>query len=238
MSPARPGFRSDNVTDIPLGANVLAVAPAVADPASRVRADSGARIIANADEARRRIERALHDGTQQRLVTLVLELQAVKRDLPSERPELLARLTHIEDGLRAALEELREIARGVHPAILSGGIRPALMSLARRSAVPVELDLGAVYRLPEPVEVAVYYIVSEAVANTVKHAHASVIHVEVTEANDALRLCVRDDGAGGADPSRGSGLLGLKDRVETLGGTIALESSQAAGTSLRAELPL
>jgi signal transduction histidine kinase len=200
---------------------------------------SRARIVANGDETRRRIERALHDGSQQRLVTLVLELRAAKNAVPSERPDLLAKLSHIEDGLKAALEELREIARGVHPAILSkGGLRPALESLARRSALPVQLELGPMHRFPEPVEVAVYYVVSEGLANTVKHAHASAIHVKVTVVDHALRLTVRDDGAGGADPTRGTGLVGLKDRVEPLGGTITVKSPPGAGTSLHVELPL
>jgi signal transduction histidine kinase len=218
--------------------NELVTTATISNTANRAPATSRARIVAKADETRRRIERALHDGTQQRLVTLALELQAVKNAVPSERPDLLAQLSHIEDGLTAALEELREIARGVHPAILSeGGLRPALKSLARRSALPVELEL-AVHRLPEPVEVAVYYVVSEALANTVKHAHASIIHVEVTVVDHTLLLCIRDDGVGGADPTRGSGLLGLKDRVETLGGAITVQSPPGAGTSLHVELPL
>jgi signal transduction histidine kinase len=219
--------------------NELVSTATICNTGSGARAASRARIVANADETLRRLERALHDGSQQRLVTLALELQAVKNAVPSERPDLLAQLSHIEDGLKAALEELREIARGVHPAILSeGGLRPALKSLARRSALRVELELGLVHRLPEPVEVAAYYVVSEALANTVKHAHASVIHVELTVFDHALHLCVRDDGAGGADPTRGSGLVGLKDRVETLGGRITVQSPPGAGTSLHVELPL
>jgi signal transduction histidine kinase len=197
------------------------------------------RILANGDETRRRIERALHDGSQQRLVTLALELRAVKNAVPSERPDLVAQLAHLEEGLIAALEELREIARGVHPAVLSeGGLHPALSALARRSTVPVELELGSFHRLSEPVEVTVYYVVSEALANTAKHARASIIHVGVRVLDHALRLCVRDDGAGGADPTRGSGLFGLKDRVETLGGTMTVRSPRGGGTSLHVELPL
>jgi signal transduction histidine kinase len=219
--------------------NELVTTDTISNAVSRAPDPSQARIVAEADETRRRIERDLHDGSQQRLVTLALELQTVKNAVPSERPDLLAQLSHLEDGLRAALEELREIARGIHPAILSkGGLRPALNSLARRSALPMELELGPVQRLPEPVEVAVYYVVSEAVANTVKHADASVIQVEVTEVDDAVHLCVRDDGAGGADPTRGSGLVGLRDRIETLGGTITVQSPPGAGTSLHVELPL
>jgi signal transduction histidine kinase len=211
----------------------------ISNTASRAPDGPRARLVAEADEMRRRIERDLHDGCQQRLVTLALELQAVKDAVPSERPDLVAQLTHIEDGLRAALGELREIAHGVHPAVLSeGGLRPALKSLARRSALPMELELGPVQRLPEPVEVAVYYVVSEALTNTVKHAHASEIHVGLREVDRALHLRVRDDGDGGADPTRGSGLVGLKDRIETLGGTIAIQSPAGAGTSLHVELPL
>jgi signal transduction histidine kinase len=206
---------------------------------SRALAASRARVVAMADESRRQIERDLHGGTQQRLVTLALDLEAAKYAVPLDRPDLLAQLSHIQDGLRAALEELREISRGVHPATLAdGGLRPALKSLARRSPLPVELELGVVHRLPEHVEVAAYYVVSEALANTAKHAHASVVRVELTALDDALHLCVRDDGAGGADPSRGSGLVGLQDRVETLGGTITVQSPLGAGTSLHVQLPL
>lgn len=219
--------------------NELATSVAISDTGRRAPIASAARLVASADETRRRIERALHDGSQQRLVTLALELHTVKNAVPSELPDLLAQLSHVEEGLRAALEELREIARGVHPAILSeSGLHAALKSLARRSAVPVELELGVLDRLPEQLEVAVYYFVSEAVANTVKHAQASVIHVEATVANHVLHLRVRDDGGGGADPSRGSGLVGLKDRVETLGGTITVRSPLGAGTSLYAAIPL
>ena len=206
---------------------------------SRSLADSRARIVAMADATRRRIERDLHDGSQQRLITLALELHALKETVPAERPDLLGQLTHIQEGLRAALEELREIARGIHPAALSeGGLRAGLKSLAQRSVLPVELELGTLHRLPEPVEVAAYYIVSEAIANTTKHAHASVNQIELSVLDHSLHLSVRDDGAGGADPNRGSGLVGLNDRVETLGGTITLQSPLCGGTTLHVELPL
>jgi signal transduction histidine kinase len=136
-------------------------------------------------------------------------------------------------------DELREFARGIHPAILAeGGLGPALKTLARRCTVPVELDVQAHARLPEQVEVATYYVVSEALTNAAKHAHASVIHVEVPTVDRVLRLRVRDDGAGGADPTRGSGLVGLKDRIEALGGTITVHSPVGEGTSLDVELPL
>src|SRR5205085_6661069 len=139
-------------------------------------------------------------------------------------PELCehqAQLSEVADGIEGALEELQEIARGIHPAILaSGGLGPALKTLARRSAVPVELEVRAETRLPAPVEVAAYYVVSEALTNTVKHAHASVAHVSVETCPGVLVLSIRDDGSGGAEPTRGSGLIGLTDRVEALGGTI------------------
>jgi signal transduction histidine kinase len=131
------------------------------------------------------------------------------------------------------------MARGIHPAVLAeGGLGPALKTLARRCPVPVELDVRAQARLPQGVEVAAYYVVSEALTNAAKHAHAAVVHVEAEVVDGVLRLCVRDDGVGGADSVGGSGLVGLKDRVETLGGTIAVESELGAGTSVQVELPV
>jgi signal transduction histidine kinase len=201
-------------------------------------AASRARIVAAADQARRRIERDLHDGTQQRLVSLVLDVRAAEAAVPPERPELRARLARVGDGLTGAVEELRELSRGIHPAILSeGGLGPALKALARRSAVPVELDVDVPARLPEPVEVAAYYVVSEALANAAKHAHASVAQVEAQARDRLLHLSVRDDGVGGAVPGGGSGLVGLADRVEALGGTIEVHSPAGHGTRLRIDLP-
>jgi signal transduction histidine kinase len=145
----------------------------------------------------------------------------------------------VVDGLAGALEELQEISRGIHPAILAqGGLAPALKTLARRSAVPVELEVRADTRLPEPVKVAVYYVVSEALTNTAKHAHASAVHITVDARDDVLELWIRDDGCGGADPTRGSGLLGLSDRVDALGGTIEVASPVGQGTTLFITLPL
>jgi signal transduction histidine kinase len=201
-------------------------------------ARSRARVVTAGDRARRKIERDLHDGTQQRLVSLLLELRSAEAAVPAEQPELRAQLARIADELTAALEDLRELARGIHPAILSeGGLGPAVKSLARRSAVPVELDLDLPARLPEPVEVAAYYVVSEALANAAKHARAEVVAVTVAARDRTLRLSVRDDGVGGATPGTGSGLLGLTDRVESLGGTISVDSRPGEGTTLRVELP-
>jgi signal transduction histidine kinase len=202
-------------------------------------AASRARIVAAGDQARRRIERDLHDGTQQRLVSLVLDLRSAEAAVPPERPELRAQLARVADGLTGALEELRELSRGIHPAILSeGGLVPALKALARRSAVPVELKVDVRARLPEPVEVAAYYVVSEALANAAKHAQASVAQVEVEARDSLLHLSVRDDGVGGAAPGGGSGLAGLADRVEALGGTIRVHSPAGQGTSLQIDLPI
>jgi signal transduction histidine kinase len=137
------------------------------------------------------------------------------------------------------VDGLREIALGIHPAILAeGGLEAALKTLARRSPIPVELDVQAESRLPEPVEVAAYYVVSEALTNAAKYARASVVHVGVQAGDHVLRIAVRDDGVGGADPARGSGLLGLKDRAEAIGGAISLQSPRGSGTSLQVELPL
>jgi signal transduction histidine kinase len=199
---------------------------------------SRARIVAAADQARRRIERDLHDGTQQRLVSLAVKLRAAQAAVP---PELGGQLDEAVAEATGALAELTEIARGIHPAVLAtGGLRPALKALARRSPVPVDLQVRADGRVSEPVEVSAYYIVAEALTNAAKHACASAVTVTV-EADTAvtvLRLTVRDNGAGGAAFGRGTGLAGIKDRVEALGGRIFLDSPRGAGTSLRAEFPL
>src|SRR4051794_20931500 len=196
---------------------------------------SRARIVAAADQARRRIERDLHDGAQQRMVSLILQLRAARA---VAAPELADRLDGMAAETNGALEELREIARGLHPAALAGGgLRSALKALARRSAVPVRLSVDVDERLPESIEMAAYYVVAEALTNAAKHAQATVVDVEVV-GDGALRIAVRDDGRGGADFAGGSGLIGLKDRVETLGGRIELHSPPAAGTTVRIELPL
>jgi PAS domain S-box-containing protein len=200
---------------------------------------SRTRIVTAADEARRRIERNLHDGTQQRLVTISLELQAAKGEVPVEARQARTRLESARRAIDAVQEEVREISRGLHPALLSqAGLGPALTSLARRSSVPVELDVALPVRPSESVEIAVYYAVSEALANAAKYANASVIHVDLVDVDDAVRLTVHDDGVGGADASRGSGLIGLVDRVEALGGRFALESLVGSGTRISIELPM
>jgi signal transduction histidine kinase len=202
-------------------------------------AASRARIVTAADQTRQRIERDLHDGVQQRLVSLALDQRQAEAMVPAELSELRAQLSRVADGLAGVMEELQEISRGIHPAILSrGGLTAALKTLARRSAVPVVLEVRAETRLPEPVEVAAYYIVSEALTNTAKHADASEVHVLVEARDGVLRLSIRDDGIGGADPGRGSGLIGLTDRVDALGGTIEVTSPAGEGTTLRVMLPI
>jgi signal transduction histidine kinase len=215
------------------------VATAISNAASRAQlAASRARIVATADETRRRLERDLHDGIQQRLVTLALELRTVQDAVPPGHEGLLTALSNAGDDLISVLDELREISRGVHPAILSqGGLGPALRSLARRSGVPVILRLDKIDRLPEPVEAAAYYVVAEALTNAAKHANATVAEVELAVTDMTLRLSIRDDGDGGADPARGSGIIGLIDRVDALGGKMTLHSPPGDGTSLVIELP-
>jgi signal transduction histidine kinase len=216
------------------------LATAIANAESRAAlASSRTRIVAAADETRRRIERDLHDGTQQQLVSLILELRAAEAKEPLEVGELKAQLARTAHGLTGVLEELREISRGIHPAILTqGGLEPALRAMRRRSAIPVELALHAERPLPEPVEVAAYYIVSEALTNAAKHAHASVVNVELDTHDAILLLAIRDDGIGGADLTQGSGLIGLNDRIEALGGTLQITSPAGNGTTLLIEVPL
>jgi signal transduction histidine kinase len=213
------------------------IATAISNAESRSElAASRARVVAAADETRRRIERDLHDGIQQRLVSLALKIRAAEMTQPAE---IQGELSLIADDIGSALDELREISRGIHPAILSeGGLEPALKTLARRSALPVALDLHVGSRLDEPCEVAAYYVASEAVTNAVKHARASVVEVRVECRDGVLTLSIRDDGIGGVDLNRGSGLIGLTDRVEALGGTISVVSPSGEGTTLHVQLPL
>lgn len=200
---------------------------------------SRARIVTTADQTRRRIERDLHDGAQQRLVTLTMKLRALEAEAAPRAEAVKREVADIAEGLDDVLDDLRETARGLHPVILSrGGLEPALKALGRRSPLPVEFEVRARERLPEPVEVAAYYVVAEALTNAAKHAHASFVRVEAEVSNGDLRVSVEDDGVGGANPARGSGLVGLTDRVEALGGKLMLHSPPAGGTTLQIDLPL
>jgi signal transduction histidine kinase len=212
---------------------------AIANTQSRAELSaSRARIVAAADETRRQLERDLHDGIQQRLVWLGLKAQMIQTMTPRPDGKIQRELSLLADGLFTALDELREISHGIHPAVLSeAGLGPALEALARRSAVPVELDLNFGSPPGQQIEVAAYYIASEALANAAKHAQASVIDLRVQGDDSALTLSIRDDGIGGADPSRGTGITGLKDRVEALGGTISVLSPPGHGTTLHVRLP-
>jgi signal transduction histidine kinase len=216
------------------------VGTAIANADSRAQLTaSRARIVAAADDARRRVERDLHDGTQQRLVSLSLGLRLARSTVPADLPGLQTQIGRVADELDEASAELREISHGIHPAILSeGGLRPALRTLARRSVIPVELDVRTDARFRDPIEVAAYYVVSEALTNTTKHARASCAHVAVDQRAGVLHLSIRDDGVGGADPARGSGLTGLRDRVEALGGSIEVSSRPGDGTLIVVDLPL
>jgi signal transduction histidine kinase/ketosteroid isomerase-like protein len=215
-------------------------AMAVANAKSRSDlARSRARIVLAGDEARRRFERDLHDGAQQRLVSLGLELRAAEATVPAEQDDLRQVLSGVAGGLRDVIDGLRELSRGLHPAALSeGGLSSALRALVRRSAVPIDLRLDLDdRRFEESVEVAAYYAASEALANSAKHASASSTEVLVAHRDGRLDLIVRDDGKGGADASRGTGLIGLVDRVEAIGGTIQIDSSPGVGTTLSVRLP-
>jgi len=216
------------------------VATAIANAEARAALTaSRARIVATADATRRHIERGLHDGAQQRLVSLALQLRTVQATVAPDARDLARRLDDVAAGLGEVVDELREISRGIHPAALAeGGLGPALKALARRSAVPVRLDVRVDGRLPEQVELAAYYVVSEALTNTTKHAAASQVRVDVQAYGDVLRIEVRDDGRGGATFAHGSGLVGLKDRVEALGGEFFLHSQPDAGTTVAIAVPI
>jgi signal transduction histidine kinase len=196
-----------------------------------------ARAVALADETRHRIERDLHDGMQQQMVSLALALRTVEATIPPEQVDTRAHISRVAARFTELMDELRQISSGIHPAILSeGGLRAALRVLARRSVVPVEVELRCDRRLDEEVELAAYYVVSEALTNAAKHAHASKVGVEVEESGEMLRLTVTDDGVGGANPAGGSGLAGLRDRVEALGGSIDVASTRGRGTRLTAAI--
>jgi signal transduction histidine kinase len=231
--PADAGQRMAEFTGL------AAAAIANAESRSELTA-SRARIVAASDEARRRIERDLHDGTQQRLVSLGLALRAAEADVPPGLEALRVALSRTAHGLTEAAEDLQEISRGIHPAILAeGGLASALRTLARRSALPVKLDVRTHdRRLPERAEVAAYYVVSEALTNAAKHAQASIVHVDVESSDSILGLVIQDDGVGGADRARGTGLVGLSDRVAALGGRLELASPVGRGTALHVTIPI
>jgi PAS domain S-box-containing protein len=227
-------------TEIRIGQFTELVATAVANAESSAElAASRQRIVTAADEARRRIERDLHDGAQQRMVHAIITLKLAQRAFrqgDGKAESLVGEaLTHAERGI----EEVRELARGIHPRILSsGGLGPALETLARHSAVPATVVTQTAARLPAPVEVTAYYVASEALTNAAKHAQASAVDIAVEADGGWLVLKIRDDGVGGADPSRGSGLISLRDRVQALGGALGVRSETGGGTELIARIPI
>jgi signal transduction histidine kinase len=226
-------------TEVRISSFAELVTAALADVDAREQlAASRARIVEATDAARRRIERDLHDGAQQRLVSLALSLRRLEAnfepDSPGTRELAVARAE-----LDAALEELRELARGIHPSILTDrGLEAALAAVAGRSTVPVELDLDGCGKLPLSVQTTAYFVVLEALTNASKHAHSNRIDVRVGVGEGHAMVEVRDDGSGGVDPERGSGLSGLTDRVSALGGTLEIESPMGAGTTIRARIPV
>jgi signal transduction histidine kinase len=200
---------------------------------------SRARIVRAADEARQRLERNLHDGAQQRLVSVSLSLRLAAARLPPSARETRELIDAASEELAHAIDELRELARGIHPAILTErGLGPAIELLANRAPLPVAIANDVEGRLPAPVEAAAYYVVSESLANVAKYAEASAAEVRVSGGNGVARVEVIDDGVGGADASRGSGLRGLGDRVEALDGRFGVESAPSVGTRVWAEIPL
>jgi signal transduction histidine kinase len=199
---------------------------------------SRVRIVEAADAERRRLERDLHDGTQQRLVSVSMALGLAESKLASDPQAARKILDETRKTLATALHELRELSQGIHPGILTErGLGPALQELAYSAPVPIELSVAFEERLPHPVEAAAYYVVAEALTNVAKYALASAVSVTVAQRNGRALVEVRDDGVGGADPSRGSGLRGLSDRVEALGGRLSVESPPGRGTHLKAEIP-
>ena len=214
------------------------VTTAIANAAARAElVASRARIVAAGDEARRRIERDLHDGTQQRLIALGLDLQGACAAIPEEERETRAALLRAQEDIEAILVDLRELSHGLHPPLLSRlGLGPSLQALARRSPIPLHLDIDLPERPASSLETALYYVISEAVTNAIKHSHASDISIAISS-DATLRASIVDDGIGGADPGRGSGLTGLVDRVDALGGRFALDSPAHGGTRISIELP-
>jgi signal transduction histidine kinase len=227
--------------------NAAASAAALAIDNERLKADlrarveelreSRLRIVEAGDEARRRLERDLHDGAQQQLVSLALDLRLLKAKVGDE--DAARMVDAMSEKLGAALAELRELARGIHPAILTDqGLAAAIDALANRAPLPVESEVDVEERLPAPVEAAAYFLVAEALTNVVKYARATVVHVAISRSAGGVDVLVEDDGIGGADLSAGTGLRGLQDRVAALDGTLAVDSPPGGGTRLRAHMPV
>jgi PAS domain S-box-containing protein len=227
-------------TEIRMAQFTELVATAVANAESGAElAASRRRIVATADEARRRIERDLHDGAQQRLVSTVLLLRLAREELGDANGSVAQRVEEALANAERGIDEVRELARGIHPRILSsGGLGPALKTLAHRWPMAITVDVRTDARLPEQVEVTAYYLVSEALTNAAKYAHASGVGITVAMDDGWIVLTIRDDGVGGADASQGSGLTGLHDRVEALGGVLAVQSEPGVGTVLTAQIPV
>lgn len=240
------GVARDDGGDVPAGAEsrlagfTELVATAISNTTNHSQLlASRARIVAAADEARRRIERNLHDGTQQQLVALGLDLQGLMLALPPSSSRMRAEFERVQGELGSVIDDVREISRGVHPALLShSGLGAAIKALARRSPIPVDVEIGAHSRLPQSIEIAAYYVVSEALANAAKHSEATVIRVNVVVSNDRLAMSITDNGVGGARVQSGTGLVGLIDRVEALGGSLSLKSPAGEGTAISVDLPL
>jgi signal transduction histidine kinase len=212
---------------------LLSIAIDNADSRERLAA-SRLRVIAAADQARQRIERDLHDGVQQRLVTLAFDLQEL-----SEHEVTPGDLQRIGKGLQVAMDELREIASGIHPLVLrQHGLERALRKLARRASISIRLNLQLCGRLPEDVEIGGYYAISELLTNAAKHAGVDIVDLTVEARADELFIAMRDEGVGGADSANGTGLTGLRDRIEALGGTMGVDSPPGSGTSVRVRIPL
>jgi PAS domain S-box-containing protein len=240
IAAAKPGRPIPADTEERLARFTELVATAVSNATTRSELiASRARIVAAGDEAKRRIERNLHDGTQQRLIALGLDVQIVRDSIPADRQDAQSGLERIRDDLEAVLEDVRELSHGLHPALLSqAGLGRSVQALARKSPIPVKLDISVSERPSESTETAVYYVISEALANAAKHARASEISVLLTTSRSEIRATIEDDGSGGAEASAGSGLVGLIDRVEALGGRFALDSPPGHGTKISIEMPL
>lgn len=252
VSPTSTLLSSESEARIAEFAELVATAISNTDARAQLIA-SRERIVAAGDEARRRIERNLHDGTQQRLLALGLDLQRIRATIPDGQLETHSELAQAERDLESVLEEVRELSRGLHPALLSrGGLRVALTALARRSPIPVNITIDLATRPPPSIETAVYYLVSEALTNAIKHSQASAISIGIAaESLDpsasgdnrgrrglSLRAVIADDGIGGAESSEGSGLMGAVDRVDALGGRFTLDSRPGRGTTISIELPV